>query len=93
MNSYQNWITKAKTAATGKKYAVRHTHNEYMVKPESADNTAAECTELKVVDSFSLMVLCKNYQRGKMVGTWRVHKTFCDKDAALSCFAKIKKAP
>ena len=92
MNSYQNWITKAKTAETGKKYAVRHTHNEYLVKPESADNTAAECTELKVVDSFSLMVFCENYQRGKMVGTWRVYKTFCDNDSAINCLEKIKKA-
>lgn len=42
----ENWISKAKTAKNGKKYAVAHHHVEFFRKPDGIPNdVSAECTE------------------------------------------------
>lgn len=87
----ENWISKAKTAKNGKKYAVAHHHVEFFRKPDGIPNdVAAECTEKVVADTYKVYVLCENYSRGKMVKTWRMVKSYQNKSDAINHWENIK---
>lgn len=87
----ENWISKAKTAKNGKKYAVAHHHVEFFRKPEGTPNdVAAVCSEKVVADTYKVYALCENYSRGKMVKTWRMVKCFDHKNDAIQFWENIK---
>lgn len=85
------WISPLKTDSKGRKFAVSHRHVEVMRKPEGTKNDACiECTERHTYDSYYVYKLCENYQRGKMVNSWRFVKCYERKEDALNHWNKIK---
>lgn len=85
------WISPLKTDSKGRKFAVSHRHVEVMRKPEvSSECVATECSELHVYDSYYVYKLCENYQRGRIVNTWRYVKCFDNREDAMAHWSKIK---
>lgn len=87
----ENWISKLKTSKNGKKYAVAHRHVEFFRKPEGVPNdVAAECTEKVIADTYNVYILRENYLRGKMVKSWRIVKSYENKNDAMNHWENIK---
>lgn len=85
------WISPLKTDSKGRKFAVSHRHVEVMRKPEgSPDDVGVECSERHVYDSYYVYKLCENYQRGRIVNTWRYIKCYENKEDAMAHWSKIK---